>query len=144
MPKCGGLFKQDDDKVMAFARTDPDACVCTTYASFKLDSLTGKDGGAPPFPLIGYKGIIFTHLIKNSMWDVFNYVELKRKSTINLLNNLGQFTLTEIQGYTTIKPTTADQHAIQKLDWSGQYFLNSINISIYSDVFKKVTIDVLD
>eukprot|EP00957_Ditylum_brightwellii_P158254 12046006-Ditylum_brightwellii.AAC.1 len=27
VPKCGGLFKQDDDKVMAFIGTDPDACV---------------------------------------------------------------------------------------------------------------------
>ena len=27
VPKCGGLFKQDDDKVIAFVGTDPDACV---------------------------------------------------------------------------------------------------------------------
>eukprot|EP00957_Ditylum_brightwellii_P199687 15222455-Ditylum_brightwellii.AAC.1 len=27
VPKCGGLFKQDDDKVMTFVGTDPDACV---------------------------------------------------------------------------------------------------------------------
>eukprot|EP00957_Ditylum_brightwellii_P045395 3440792-Ditylum_brightwellii.AAC.2 len=27
VPKCGVLFKQDDDKVMAFVGTDPNACV---------------------------------------------------------------------------------------------------------------------
>eukprot|EP00957_Ditylum_brightwellii_P132174 10078406-Ditylum_brightwellii.AAC.1 len=27
VPKCGGLFKQDDDKIIAFVGTDPDACV---------------------------------------------------------------------------------------------------------------------
>eukprot|EP00957_Ditylum_brightwellii_P042326 3204710-Ditylum_brightwellii.AAC.1 len=29
VPKCGALSKQDDDKVMAFVGTDPDACVNT-------------------------------------------------------------------------------------------------------------------
>jgi hypothetical protein len=75
------------------------------------------------------------------MLDVFNYVEPKSKSTLNLLDNLGRFTLADTQDHTVIQRTIADQYAIQNLDWSSQYLLNSISISIYREVLKKVPVN---
>jgi hypothetical protein len=75
------------------------------------------------------------------MWDVFNYVEPISNSTLNLLDNLDRFTLADIQDHTAIQRTIADQYAIQNLDWSGQYLLNSISISIYREVLKKVPVN---
>eukprot|EP00957_Ditylum_brightwellii_P104607 7970788-Ditylum_brightwellii.AAC.2 len=161
----------DDDKVMTFGENDPDTCVnvwsynqdTKTYqvdkshlnplwnhkkgpvwAGTKFDGFTGKDGGAPPIALNVYKDTIHTHLIKNGMWYVFNYVEPKSKSSISLLDNAEQFTLTEIQDHTIIQCTIADQYAIQNLDWKGQYLLNSINISIYCEVLMKVPVNATE
>eukprot|EP00957_Ditylum_brightwellii_P170683 12992021-Ditylum_brightwellii.AAC.1 len=92
--------------------------VCIAYAGTKFDGLSGKDSGAPPITLTVYKDILCTNLIKNGMWDVFNYVEPKSKSSINLLDNLGQ-----------------------NLGQSGQYLLNFIRISICHEVLKKVPVN---
>eukprot|EP00957_Ditylum_brightwellii_P123666 9428247-Ditylum_brightwellii.AAC.1 len=74
-PKCGCLFKQDDNSIIAFVGTGPDACVndwsykltqlkhtqnteevCTPYSGTKFDALSWKDGGAPPIDLIVLQG----------------------------------------------------------------------------------------
>eukprot|EP00957_Ditylum_brightwellii_P059445 4512963-Ditylum_brightwellii.AAC.1 len=97
--KCCGPFKQDDGKILAFVGTDLDACVniwsynhdTKTYQtdkghlSFfwnhkkgpgtKFGYLSSKDSGALPIALTVYNDIICIHLIKNDMWDTFNYME---------------------------------------------------------------------
>ena len=132
-PNCGGLFLTDEDKVIAFVGTDPNARVnvwsydpakskyvankaslvkgyshqkgpvlngqfrpsslkeikkveetCKLFKGTKFDGLTGKDGGAPQLALTTYKQMISDHLIKNGMWDVFQYVHPKTKKTLCL------------------------------------------------------------
>eukprot|EP00957_Ditylum_brightwellii_P173206 13185489-Ditylum_brightwellii.AAC.1 len=70
--------------------------------------VSGKYGGAPPIALTVYKDIIFSHTIKDNMWDVFNYMEPTSKSSINLLGNQCSFKLTDIKDYITTQLTIAD------------------------------------
>ena len=141
-PICGGLFMAEDNKIIAFVGTDPDAKVnvwsydlqkgtylinkrnmvagfthqkgpvwnrqfrpttfkdikkvedaCKEFKGTKFDGLTGRDGGAPPLALTTYKEIIRRHLIKNGMWDVFQYVHPKTKKHLCLIHHLGKFQL---------------------------------------------------
>jgi len=113
---------------------------CKEFKGTKFDGLTSKDGGAPPLGLITYKEIIRRHLIKNGMWNVFQYAHPKSKKNLCLIQHLGKFQLSEIKLHIQKFRETADKFAIQNLDWSGTYLLNSISNSLYKDVLQKVPI----
>eukprot|EP00957_Ditylum_brightwellii_P151959 11571715-Ditylum_brightwellii.AAC.1 len=46
---------------------------CTKYVGTTFEGLAGKDGRSPLLALSVYKEIIRKHLIKNGMWDVFQF-----------------------------------------------------------------------
>ena len=188
-PKCGGLFLTEDNKVIPFVGTDPDAKVnvwtydsvkakyiiskkdivegyshqkgpvwngqfcptslkdtkkveetCKEFKGTKFDGLAGKDGGAPPLLLTTYKEIICRHLIKNGMWDVFQYQLPKSKKMICLIENMGKVKLSEIRKHITSIKASADKYALQNLSWSGTYLLNSISNVMAKKVLQKDSI----
>ena len=106
---------------------------CKYFKGTKFDGLTVRDGGAPLLALTTYKEIICHHLNKNSIWDVFQYVHPKTKKSLCLIQHLGKFQLSEVKLHIHQFCKTADKYALQNLDWSGFYLLNSISNSLYKE-----------
>eukprot|EP00957_Ditylum_brightwellii_P063444 4816213-Ditylum_brightwellii.AAC.1 len=74
---------------------------CIKYVGTKFEGLAGKDGGSPLLALSAYKNIIRKHLIKNGMWDVFQFQLPKSRKMICLIENMGKVKLSEIKEYIT-------------------------------------------
>ena len=114
---------------------------CIRYQGIKFDGLHSKDGSSPPLALAVYKTIIRNHFIKNGMWNVFQYKHPKSKGMICLINTMGQVKLPDIKKYMIKVKSTADKYAMQNLDWSGSYLLNSISNNLTKKVLQKVSVD---
>eukprot|EP00957_Ditylum_brightwellii_P024666 1863532-Ditylum_brightwellii.AAC.1 len=63
---------------------------CTKYVGSKFEGLACNDGGSPLLALSVYKNIIRKYLIKNRMWDVFQFQLPKSQKMICLIENMGK------------------------------------------------------
>ena len=115
---------------------------CVTYThTIKFLGLTAKDGSAPPISLSTWSQIIRTHLIKNGMWDVFQYEDPLTNTKVDLLKNMGRFQLEEVKKQMACVKITSDFYALQNLEWSGRYLLASIHSSLYEKVLNKIPVN---
>lgn len=115
---------------------------CVTYThTIKFLGLTAKDGSAPPISLSTWSQIIRTHLIKNGMWDVFQYEDPLTHTKVDLLKNMGRFQLEEVKKQIANVKLTSDFYALQNLEWSGRYLLASIHSSLYEKVLNKIPVN---
>ena len=114
--------------------------ICVTYShTIKFLGLTVKDCSAPPISLSTQSQIIRLHIIKNSVWDVFQFEDpLTTKTNVNFLTNMGRFQLGEVKKQMGSVKVTSEFHALQNLEkaksWmSYLYFL----IDIFHSSFYK-------
>eukprot|EP00957_Ditylum_brightwellii_P045786 3473443-Ditylum_brightwellii.AAC.1 len=59
---------------------------------------------------------------------------------ICLIENMGKVKLSDIEEYRTKVKSTTDKYALQNLNWSGIYLLNSISNTLSRKVLQKFSI----
>ena len=116
---------------------------CSTFAgTTKYGGSNKKNGDNNNIPLRDYVRTARKHMVENGMWSVFQYTDPISNKTFNLFDNLGEIKFYDLKVYIQdFKQKEADFYDLENLDWSGQWFRNSLTANFLRSILLKVDLE---
>ena len=89
-----------------------------------------------------YKGITRSHVIWHVIYSVFIMTDPNKnsKETYEFFRHSVRLTLHQVINYLDTFKSKSDQYELERLDWSGRYIHNYLDLSLLDNILNKTTV----